>query len=229
MTIGNYSLHDIEIKHLCLSDHSIISFVTYVSKPKCDEQSVTSRNVSQIIPIDFKNKLSSILSKEPPRNIDSLISALSTLLEDAAPMRRRTMKPRPPAPWLTPQVKAAKQERRKAERQWKKTVGKTEIANQEGKSSERSKSNNEKDQNALYVAQSLSYRVLTVVPIYGRRLFALHFTIDFKTSHSFPPSFLSLFCFFLSFSSGVFKARFVRPSAERVLLTPARRRLVLSA
>ncbi|GFS17364.1 hypothetical protein ElyMa_001495600 [Elysia marginata] len=36
-------------------------------------------------------------------------------------MRRRTVKPRPPAPWLTPQVKAAKQERRKAERQWKKS------------------------------------------------------------------------------------------------------------
>ncbi|GFS07905.1 reverse transcriptase-like protein [Elysia marginata] len=74
-----------------------------------------------INPFDFKNKLSSILSKDPPRNIDSLNSALSKLLEDAAPMRRRTVKPRPPAPWLTPQVKAAKQERRKAERQWKKS------------------------------------------------------------------------------------------------------------
>ncbi|GFR91729.1 ATP-dependent DNA helicase [Elysia marginata] len=116
-----YSLHDIEIKDVCLSDHFIISFVTNVSKPKCDEQSVTSRNVSQINPIDFKNKLSSILSKDPRRNIDSLNSALSTLLEETATMRRRTVKPRPPAPWLTPQVKAAKQERRKAERQWKKS------------------------------------------------------------------------------------------------------------
>ncbi len=46
---------------------------------------------------------------------------LCTVLDRHAPLRERRVTDRPSAPWISEDVKSAKAEKRRAERQWRKT------------------------------------------------------------------------------------------------------------
>ncbi|GFS03006.1 hypothetical protein ElyMa_004621900 [Elysia marginata] len=50
----------------------------------------------------------------------ALKDSIKDILDKHAAEREISVKPRKPAPWITPAVKAAKQKQRQAERQWRK-------------------------------------------------------------------------------------------------------------
>ncbi|GFR70866.1 hypothetical protein ElyMa_000338400 [Elysia marginata] len=50
----------------------------------------------------------------------ALKDSIKDILDKHAVEREISVKPRKPAPWITPAVKAAKQKQRQAERQWRK-------------------------------------------------------------------------------------------------------------
>ena len=114
--VSNIKLHDIG-----LSDHHVISVELNYQKPTAKKQKVLSRNLKSINLEVFKEELSSSLSTNSLESVEDFNNCLRDVLDHHAPLRMRTLSSRPSAPWLTLRVKASKQEKRKAERQWKKS------------------------------------------------------------------------------------------------------------
>ena len=119
---GDNTLHDIEVVDKCISDHFVITFCVNTLKPKSAKRQVISRNVrsidSELFSTDIKSALPVAVG-----DVDTLVdrhnSALVELLDKHAPLQTRLVSQRKSAPWLTDDIRKAKQERRKAERSWR--------------------------------------------------------------------------------------------------------------
>ena len=113
-----------DVQDLCISDHKVISLVVDITKTCARKQLVKTRCVKKINMETFKQDVSSSISSLPPESasdIDAFNSFLRNTLDAHAPIRELLIPSRPAAPWITPRVELAKQERRQAERRWRRT------------------------------------------------------------------------------------------------------------
>ena len=109
-----------------LSDHCFITFNIVFGKPPSSKKVIRSRKIKEINLNDFIQDLeNSNLVKAPPECLDELEVCYNTtlrqVLDKHAPEKTKEIILRPQAPWYTDCVRKAKQERRQAERRWKKT------------------------------------------------------------------------------------------------------------
>lgn len=118
------TISGVTVNDICLSDHHTITFELDVTKPKPEKQVTKTRNIKNINTVLFKEDVIQSLSSNPPSSFDSLNTCLTEMLNTCltevldkhAPIRTRVVTARPGAPSLTLEVKAAKQNKRKAER-----------------------------------------------------------------------------------------------------------------
>ena len=82
------------------------------------KRSVTSRNLNELNIENFKSSLGETLPSPNGITADGLNETLRCALDTYAPLVTRTVTERPVAQWFSLTIKAAKQERRCAERRW---------------------------------------------------------------------------------------------------------------
>ena len=110
-----------------LSDH-----LTVIAKLQSDlhrhtaKQQITYRRVNQIDINNFKTDIvKSQLITNQKQSADSLYKqfhdTLSSILNTHAPLKTKSVFPKPPNPWITPAIQAAKRTRRYLERVWRKS------------------------------------------------------------------------------------------------------------
>ena len=113
------------VKEVCvenkrISDHSTLTFSFSLAKPGPIKRTVTSRNLKSLNMPLFREDVSLIdVTSEDP--LSSYNTGLRSALDKHAPLKTRCVTDRPSAPWLTLEVKAAKTERRRAERRARKS------------------------------------------------------------------------------------------------------------
>ncbi|KAL8570882.1 hypothetical protein ACOMHN_023555 [Nucella lapillus] len=114
------SILDLSVSDQLVSDHFPISFSLNIKKPGPRKRSVTSRNLRAVDMAAFRNDVAALkFSEEDP--VTDYNQGLTAVLDSHAPLMTRCVTDRPSAPWLTLEVKQSKQQRRRAERQWRKT------------------------------------------------------------------------------------------------------------
>ena len=109
-------------------DHYPIIFQLLISPDinKC-EKVIHFRNIRQIVQKDFNSDLKSALTALDTENrsfkeaVTAFDENCQKVLDSHAPEYTKTIKDVPTAPWFDGEYKAARAERRKAEKQWKKT------------------------------------------------------------------------------------------------------------
>ena len=114
-----------------ISDHSAVTCLLHFRKPKRTDTSLLSRNIKGINRTDFANDVSdSNISSSATDNIDDAVtrynSVLIRLLDSHAPARTRKAKSHQSSPWYNSEISAAKKERRRLERRWRRN-GKLQI------------------------------------------------------------------------------------------------------
>jgi len=120
------SLASVEVHDELLSDHCSVSFEMDLAKPPLPKKEVQYRKVKSI---DLKKFRSDIIESGLPGfhhdDVDKLVdmynSTLSEILEKHAPIKKRMVTIHPDAPWIDDEIKQKKREKRKAERNWRRT------------------------------------------------------------------------------------------------------------
>ena len=117
-----------DVEELCvvdklISDHFVISLALRFRKPGNTTKEVRSRNVSALNTDIFKTD---VLSAFPAISgaadaVSAFNACLRELLDKHAPLVTRRLTDRMSAPWMTQEIKQAKQQRPCDERQWHKT------------------------------------------------------------------------------------------------------------
>jgi len=108
------------VRDKLISDHFVVGFSLRLRKPQQSTKTVASRNLRKIEKDVFRADVSAALadpSVDPSQLADQYNCALGSVLDKHAPLVTRRVTDRPSAPWMSPGIKAAKQERRRAERQ----------------------------------------------------------------------------------------------------------------
>ena len=101
-----------------LSDHFVMSFSFNLRKAARATRDVSSRDIRRVSLNAFKADVGA-LQLDGSDLLHSYNSGLREVLDKHAPLRHRRITDRPSAPWLTVQIKKAKQQRRCAERRWR--------------------------------------------------------------------------------------------------------------
>ena len=114
----------LDVTDKAVSDHFVITSQLSIDRPEIKKRVINSRNIKAIdkeqFSFDLFNHNLDILSHSQDK-ASYYYSSLQQLIGRHAPIRSRTVTDRPSAPWLTNDIKAAKTERRRAERRWRKT------------------------------------------------------------------------------------------------------------
>ena len=110
---------NVRVEDVCISDHFLISFELEMNKPKNPKVHIQSRNLKSVDIAKFRTSLSTVLS-ESDGTVNDFNVRVTGVLDSHAPLRERLISIRPFSPWFNTCVKSAKQDKRKAERQWKK-------------------------------------------------------------------------------------------------------------
>ena len=116
----NISIQVIEVVDTLLSDHFVMSFSFNLRKPPRATRDVSSRDIRRMNLNAFNADVGA-LQLDSSDLLHSYSSGLREVLDKHAPLRPRRITGRPSAPWLTVQIKEAKQQRRRAERRWRKS------------------------------------------------------------------------------------------------------------
>ena len=119
-------LAEIEIHGTGLSDHFPIECIIPWKKPSIPKKKIQYRKWKDI---DMDSFIKSIQDSEPINHpsddlselVDMYNDTLKTNLEKVAPLITKEVTDRQKCPWYCDEIKLAKQERRKAERRWRKT------------------------------------------------------------------------------------------------------------
>lgn len=103
------------------SDHSAVLFSLKVLKPPKQKKRVVRRNLKEINTDTFRAEAARRLLDRPTSSdpVPHYDSTLRTLLDEHAPAKTKLIVDRPSAPWMSSEVKTAKQARRRAERKWR--------------------------------------------------------------------------------------------------------------
>ncbi|GFR59895.1 hypothetical protein ElyMa_000065100 [Elysia marginata] len=104
-----------------ISDHSVIT----LEKQKPVKRTIACRNLKGLddrnFASDIKKEAKNIKQLDTGAMLGAFNSNLRAILDNHAHLRTRTVTHRPSAPRMNEQIKEAKQERRKAERTWRKS------------------------------------------------------------------------------------------------------------
>ena len=117
-----------------ISDHaSLLCKLVHVT-PAVTTNVVTYRKLQSVDMDSLKNDLaaSELCQKQPeelsnlaPEGVDALLcnynATLSRMIDRHAPLKKKTLRPRPKVPWYNADIDNAKRIQRKAERRWRKT------------------------------------------------------------------------------------------------------------
>ena len=108
------------------SDHITILCDLELGKPPPKAKQVSNRKIKEIDREKLQADLSSSeLYQNTPDTLDELVNNYNTTLAQAldrhAPLRTKVIRSRPLAPWFNEEIKAARREKRKAERKWRRT------------------------------------------------------------------------------------------------------------
>jgi hypothetical protein len=109
-----------------ISDHSAVLCDLLIHKPPFEKRISKCRKLKSINLDSFSNDVSvSLLSSFPKTDLVWLLhqyeSALTSVLDQHAPLKEHIITVRPSAPWYTDEIKVAKIKRRKLERTWRNT------------------------------------------------------------------------------------------------------------
>ena len=106
------------------SDHNVISFIIDTTKPKPRKKVITLRNLKSLNHETFSPSVKNDLCGAEG-NCKTLAELYNTVLhhhlDQKAPLRVHSIPCRQSAPWLSLEFKRLKQERRRAERRWRKS------------------------------------------------------------------------------------------------------------
>lgn len=112
----------------CISDHYAVFCKILMAKPPLAKKEISYRNLKEIDFPRFRSQLanSNLLDEPNPMTpIDSLVgkyeAVLTSLLDNHAPVKTKTITLRPVTPWFTHEIKEQKSIRRRLERRWRKT------------------------------------------------------------------------------------------------------------
>ena len=117
----------VNVMDVPFSDHkAVFCSLTAGGRPKREKRTIVSRNIKKIdtaqLHCDVKSLVESDIADCPDSELlDGYNSGLRNLFDRHAPLTPRRVTNRPSAPWMTDDVKAAKRELRKTERQWRKS------------------------------------------------------------------------------------------------------------
>jgi hypothetical protein len=107
------------------SDHALVYFDVAIAKFPCKKQTVVSRTWKSVdmdkFKADISNKLIFPADSSASQCVDIYNSVLSQLVDEYAPLKKRSVTVRPSNPWYTTEIAEAKRFRRKLERQWLRT------------------------------------------------------------------------------------------------------------
>ncbi|WP_374211076.1 hypothetical protein, partial [Thiolapillus sp.] len=109
------------VKHGVSSDHLPVLCYLDVSRPKQQSVFHTTRNIRAIDRQAFKADVSTLVTTLDQPTADQLNDQLRALLDRHAPATQRKVPQRRSSPWysaVASQLRALKQEKRRAERQW---------------------------------------------------------------------------------------------------------------
>ena len=116
-----------------LSDHASVLCSLRGRKPPLNITTVSYRKWKSVnldsLNADLAN---SDLCNYPPENLEELVSCYNKTLQAAmdkhAPLQTRTIVSRPRVPWYNDEIRQAKRDRRKAEKQWRRTKLHSDLA-----------------------------------------------------------------------------------------------------
>ena len=116
-----------------ISDHLPVVCSLRVAKPPSSVSSVPVRKLRAIDPAAFERDIiESDLFLHPSDNLEELVlqfhDTLRALLDRHAPVKRKQIRARPSAPWMTDEIRYAKRKKRKAERRWRASKTPTNLA-----------------------------------------------------------------------------------------------------
>ena len=113
------------VRETPVTDHYVITCNLLFDKPQVERRQVVTRNIKAIDSDKFKSDLSNQKLDIVPSSTQDMYTvyhnSLSALIDLHAPLRTRSVTDRPSAPWMSSEVKTAKTECRRAERQWRKS------------------------------------------------------------------------------------------------------------
>ena len=117
------SVLDLSVVDKALSDHFCINFRLSLAHPGPMKKTVTSRSLRKIDPTTFKADIVHALSTDTVSSIDTETynHKLREVLDKHAPLVSRRVSDRPSAPWMNDTIIQARQERRRSERQWRRS------------------------------------------------------------------------------------------------------------
>ena len=107
-----------------MSDHNALHVSLNCCKAHPPRRTITYRSLKSINTTNFAcSIMSSSLSQPPPASLDDAAelfhSVLEQLMDEHAPLKKRTVVDRPLQSWINEDILSAKRERRKAEGKWK--------------------------------------------------------------------------------------------------------------
>jgi hypothetical protein len=119
-------INNIRVIDQQLSDHFVVHFSLAITRQPRPTKIVSTRSYKKIdldaLKSDIRNsRLSTTTSTDPDELAHEYNEAISSLLDQHAPLKTRTVVIRPLAPWYDEEVKTLRTERRKAERRWRKS------------------------------------------------------------------------------------------------------------
>jgi hypothetical protein len=118
-------INEIQVTDPDLSDHYLITMTMNIPKPEPERKKVTYRKTKDIDIENFRSDIKAKMNAIRGENVSDLVSnynsTLTELLDHHAPLQSKTIQLRPHAPWYTNELRESKQQRRKLERQWKKS------------------------------------------------------------------------------------------------------------
>jgi len=155
----NKCIKSVVVEDYQISDHFVQTIITDLSRPKRPLKYVTCRNIKGIDPEKFRDDLlSSTLITDPPKNVDNLVNlynkTLSNLIDKHAPLKEKLVVDRPCSAWFGDNVRAAKEERRLAENNWRKSG--LEIHRQIYKNARNKYTNTVRQAKSQYIQTQLS-------------------------------------------------------------------------
>ena len=117
-------IKSIDVQDFLISDHFVITIKTDFSKPKSVPKSICCRNLRGINLSTFKsNLLDSDLLKNPPSEVNELANlyndTISNLIDNHAPLKKKSITDRGNKEWFDSEVKEAKKKKRTSEAVWR--------------------------------------------------------------------------------------------------------------
>ena len=115
---------DFSVNRILLSDHSLISYISDVSRPGTQKITRTSRNVSSITKdalIDRVN-LHKMTSSEDASGDDLVMEynrTLTRVVDELAPEKTKVYRDKPRAPWITDQIRDVRPKLCHTEQNWR--------------------------------------------------------------------------------------------------------------